>query len=1053
MSKVSTEDGRFVLLSGEAGVGKTRLAFEFLSRAEKLGFRCLHSRCSSDSKSPLYSPWIQFINHFSQHAPAQLFFKVCGSNLNQIIKLVPELSESINGSVETPHTKETDDSNFASNPQDTQLKEMQFLLALTQLFSKLAEDSPLLLILDDIQWCDPASLNVINLLIANNLNARIFLICVYRDTDLREKTNPAVSMFLESAYTHPKFRKIHLSRLTQEYTTELVDKLFGPDQHPSFKDFRRTLYNRSGGNPLFVSEVLRSLIERKSIFKNKDGNWAIAEEVNDSKLPETVRSVIEQRLEQLDQAALVSLRIASVIGEQFGLETLTRVMKQHPLGISRLEDSLNWCVRSGLLIKTDFVLESPGYSFSDEFVREVLYSQLSDIEKQNYHLTIANVLEQQLAQKENLNKTRMGELAYHFLKGGSLAKAQEYFIQAGKRASELYAHSNSYDYYNSALRLSETSSANTKESKLLRADLLKRMGDESQFLTEYERTFDCWTKSAYLYESCDEKLKAADVYVKLGMAYHLIMYELDKSDKSLEKAVSLANESGTASSAELARITAYSLTSDIWRSDRKKVMEKAALAGKLAAESGAYDVLAMICSYDIGTDSVGEIEASIASCNRGIKISQEHNLMWEASYNYFHRASAHCYTYGPSQKSLDLYLDGLNFTASRGNFMVNLFHKVELACAVYLPLGEWTKARQLAEESLESVRRFSRSSLFCLIAESAMGQILLHQGELEKAEEYLEHVREVTRGFGILQLDVPLYIALSRLNIEKSDFDKAEQYLKEGERLSRQRGLTVVNGVPHIQLLAQAIEFHLIAPTKCSEDLLDSILADLEESSKAINKPWTLGYLYRSEALVAQHRRENEKAFSLFEKSVEVFQNLGWPYELARTEYMFGMANIKRGKVMAAMNLFDSAHDVFFKLGAKSGLERISAIREGIEEQGLLVIDERPKFESKEARIAFENLVTEFLQDFMIDKFETERCGWRSLSELKEMAKLSKYSLYGNNRYSVGPVLKELLSSSAVESRTFAGERGRGGEVMKIRMSPQKTALGRYGESKKQIPI
>jgi len=655
-----------------------------------------------------------------------------------------------------------------------------------------------------------------------------------------------------------------------------------------------------------------------------------------------------------------------------------------------------------------------------------------------------------------LSKEHASELAQHFLKGGNPDKAQEYFFKAAKRASELYAHSEAFDYYKGAIELLEsTAEPRRPQSIMSRAEILRNMGDESQFLQQYEKTLDCWKRAAELYESSGEKLKAADVYVKLGMAYHLVMYELDKSEKMLEKAVELAKESISATGAELVRITAYSLIADIWRSDRQKVREKSALAVKLATESGAYDVLAIVSSYSIGTDLVGEIEESIESCNRGLKISHEHGLMWEASYNYFHRACVHTYTYGPSSKSLELFLEGLNFTAARGNFMVNLFHKVELAYGVYLPLGEWKKARELAEESLKSIQRFPRTSLFCLIAESAMGHVLLHEGELDRAEGYLEHVREATNGFGVLQLDVPLYIALSRLNVEKGDFDKAEKYLKEGYRLSKQRGLTVVNGIPHVQLLSLIIEFSLLTESEgrgSDAKFLQEKLEELWETAKKINREWPLAYCYLAEGLIAAKKKQIENAISSFQKNIDIFKKLGWPYELAKTQYQLGMVHLRRGNVLSSMKLFDAASEVFSRLGAKRDLEKTFSLKKRIQEQELPVLDEHPKFEREETELVFESLATEFMQDFLFKKLEMERCGWRTLSELSRNLKLSKHTLYGRSEGTRGPILEELLSAGIVETRTFAGERGRGGEIKKIRICYGKNAsLGKFAAQRRPL--
>ena len=724
-----------------------------------------------------------------------------------------------------------------------------------------------------MQWCDTASLKVINFLLANDLGkARILLLCLYRDIDLKEAPNPAVTRFIEESKRDVRFRFIHLSRLSNEQVTELIEKVFSLNRDVAGNGFNKLIYSKTSGNPLFIGEILKSLLEKQIIFRDGKAEWSFPRIADGFLLPETIRNVIEQRLQLLDVSTLEILRIASVIGEQFSIEVLRKVTSPLPIGDVLVQSSLERLRKSGLLSDREYSPGIPGYMFSDESVRSVLYDQVSLEHRRGYHLMVAQSLEQQLAgQAENLRNEHASDLAHHYLFGGNPAKAQVYLIKAAERAAELYAHSEAYAYYRTSLELIEnTEKDQLEQNVVLRAQLSERMGDESQFLPEYG-VLECWKKAAALYERCGKGLRAANVLLKLGMTYHLAMYELEESDRAFEKAIELARDDPRTPSADLANLILYSCLVNVWRRERQKVKEKFALAARLAKESGTDDLLAMASSSVFAENLVGEIEETLETCNRGLKIALEHNLTLEACYCYFQRAVAHNYTYGPSRKSLELFLEGLNFTATRGHFMMNLFHKVELVHGIYLPLGDWAKAREMAEESLKSVREFPPNSLFSLIARSATGHVLLHMGDLEKAEGFLEHVIRATKGYGVAQLDIPLYIALARLNIEKGNFHEAEKRLEEGYRFSKQRGLTVVNGIPHVQLLSLIIEFSLLKVSGDEErnpdylQNLESTLEELSETAKVINQEWPRAYLFRAKGLIAGRRRQIEKAVFLFQ--------------------------------------------------------------------------------------------------------------------------------------------------------------------------------------------
>ncbi len=805
------------------------------------------------------------------------------------------------------------------------------------------------------------------------------------------------------------------------------------------EELQELVFSRSGGNPLFVEEVLRCLAEQNIIVRSSDEKWVASSEMANLLLPDSLRSLIKHRLSYLDDETVDLLRVASVFGEKFSSTILEDVVNRS-FAVCRRPVLESLRIASQTRLVSEIELPADGdFMFSDESVVEALYDELDPSRSKYYHGLTARSLEAHY-QREGANsiKEHSTSLARHYLEGEDLEKAREYFIISAKRASELYAHSEAFSNYESAL---STLGSGREAAALQRADLLKSMGDESQFLTQIDRTLECWKDAAALYEKCGEKLKAAVVLTKLGVFFHVVLYDLVESKSALQRAFDLALEYGDNPSSELSRIIAWSVVGDIWMGERQKVIEKSAIATRLATESGAHDILAMLNSFVIATDLASVVEESIKSCDRGIEICRQHGFLLEGSYDYFHRAVAYSYTCGPSQKSLELFLEGLDFTAKSGNFMVNLFHKTELVYAVYLPQGEWRKARELANEALAVTRQFPPTSLFVLISEATMGQVLLHEGDLEAAEGYLECVRKSTKGFGILQLDVPLYIALAKVNIAKGDFYKAQEYLEEGYRLSKRRGLTVINAVPHVQLLSLMIEFYLSRRGDGEDDdierSIDKTLAELLESTNEIKQEWPSAYCYRAIGSVAGTRGEVEKAVSSFQKSIEIFGKLGWTYELARTKVQSGVVGLGGGNnnVLSALKLFDSALETFTKLGARRDVEFVSAMKKRLEEQELPLFDSPPSFVNAESELVFHKLASEFMMDLTTKKVEPEKCGWRSYSELQRKLNLSRYLFYGRSRAKGGPVMRELLSSGLIETRIFEGHRGRGGAITKIRVN------------------
>ncbi|MDG7001626.1 MAG: AAA family ATPase, partial [Nitrososphaerota archaeon] len=627
--KARHSEGGIVFLSGEAGIGKTRFANEIIRLAKQKEYRCLFAKCRGDIGSPLYYPWMELVRKFSEQASAHLFFKVCGAYTDQIVRLVPELFESSHpeasnpdadvlfekGNVKRGASAADNPAAFSSasarakTPEEIQLQEIQFFHSLTHLFVRLSQEAPLLLVLDDLQWCDAASLRVINYFATSSLaKNRILLLCLYRDIDLQGDPSPAVANFvlgLEQQRKEISCSLIRLERLSHDDVARLLDEIFhkkNPERSSTCpKDFSQSLYYRTGGNPLFIGETLKSLVETEEISQNEHGMWTFGnKKIESFQLPETIRSVVEQRLGRLDEQTLKVLEVASTIGEQFNLESLKDVATFLGRENFALEAWLESASKSGVISVTrsaSLSLSSSAsstnfvYSFSDEWVRDLLYEKLTPAERQLYHLAVAKSIESRFVDQGDVTSNEhYSELANHYLNGGELAKAQAYYVMSAQRAARLFAHQESYSRFKTALDLfgqMVTSGGFGRNDDLLRAEILKSMGDEAQFLPQYLKTFECWKKAADIYEKHGAWLKAADVYSKLGMAYHIVLYELEESEAALKRAVELAKRDAKTPSIELARLTAFAMIADIWRSDVQKVKEKSAIAMKLAEESGA----------------------------------------------------------------------------------------------------------------------------------------------------------------------------------------------------------------------------------------------------------------------------------------------------------------------------------------------------------------------------------------------------------------------------------------------------------------------------------
>ncbi|MDA4118814.1 MAG: AAA family ATPase, partial [Thaumarchaeota archaeon] len=433
---INQQSGTILFLSGEPGVGKTRLAEEFLKQAS--GVRHFFTRCSRVESLTPYAPWIDIIRQFARQAPISLFYEVCGENVDEIIRLLPELMGN------SDRRKVNRNPPPTSDPELISRNRLKFFQAMSTFFVRLSRESPVLLVFDDLQWIDPASLGLFQFIIDGNVLREnpISVVGLHRDLDPKE--TPLLFEFLNNLerQVRPHRTAVRLDRLDSHDVSQLVLGCFSSQK--IIDDLVDLIYRKTRGNPLFVEEILRSLVEEEKIFRNQDGKWDSIQ-VSRLQIPDGVKSVIEQRLKLLDERSLEMLRLACVIGDKFDSRLLRRLMA---LGGLREETEGKVIQLMEHILGTSLVREDEAsdgnvfYLFQDESVRDVLYEEISLSRKKSYHHLIARAMEELFyRQGDGKDSTEgdAGEIARHFLKGGDRDNAIRYYILAADKSRLVFA--------------------------------------------------------------------------------------------------------------------------------------------------------------------------------------------------------------------------------------------------------------------------------------------------------------------------------------------------------------------------------------------------------------------------------------------------------------------------------------------------------------------------------------------------------------------------------------------------------------------------------------
>ena len=486
--------GRVVMVAGEAGIGKTRLATEIGSYAGLRGAQVLWGRCYESAGAPAYWPWVQIVRAHAQVRDPDALRSELGSGASDIAQVVSEL-----------HGRLPD----LPQPQPLDPEQARFRLfdSITTFLANVSISSPLALFIEDLHLADTPSLLLLQFLSSELDSKRIIVLGTYRDSELEE--NHPLHDALASLSHGRGFERLRLGRLSKPQVKTLLEELSRqPLESSDELALLEAVFTESGGNPYFIEEITRNLVESGAIYvREGDGKWVSdARHIDELRIPKGIRDVIERRLDRLPERCRLLLSTASVIGHDFGLDVLERVSELQP---ANLVEQLSEAIDAGLVSpKRD---ELNRYLFDHVATRDALYQALPEQQRVGLHQAVGEALEQLY---EARIESHLGELSHHFAQAapaGLAEKAADYAWWAGERAGSLAAHEDAVAHFTQALALFDTVS----EEPARRCELLLALGEANSRAGE-----QTVARAAFL-EAADisQRLSQPDSYARAALGY------------------------------------------------------------------------------------------------------------------------------------------------------------------------------------------------------------------------------------------------------------------------------------------------------------------------------------------------------------------------------------------------------------------------------------------------------------------------------------------------------------------------------------------------------
>ncbi len=717
-------EGQIITVLSNAGIGKSRFFAEFRARVRDAGVTMARGNCLSYGHSIAYSVFLDGIKAMLGIEEEDLEESVRERILEGIPRLMGEEPDPLSdraGDI-IPFIGKLFSIEFEGklgqkvrylDPQ--QLMEQTFL-AVRNLLTGMGENRPLVLALEDLHWADNTSLDLISYLMETTSEVPLMLMCIYRP----EKGKRCMHIGeMAQAKCSDRYSEFNIGKLSSEEETELVKALLGMDEIP--ERLLDAVHKKVAGNPFYVEEVLRALINQGAIRKS-NGRWIIEGDLDSVEIPDTVQGMIMARIDRLDDSLKSVLQCASVVGHAFSTAVLSRLIPENlDLFLDVLQDM-------------DLIYESKAfpereYSFKNTFTQEVAYNGLLIKRRKELHQRVAEVIEE-------IHGGRIEEyyevLAYHYSRAEAFQKASRYLLEAGNKTRNMYANEEAINYYRETIKILEDDPS--RDVGIL-CSAYEGLGDVYELIGDYEKALGYFNKIVSLEES---RRTTSEALRKTGRV-HEKRGETDVAMEAYEKAFArLGEDDGSVEMARLCMNTG-------WLYGRKAQYDKG-----VEYCQQALDILE-------GSDNL----ADIAQAHNNLAVLHEFEGSWEKAYHHNHMSIKIMEKIGDKRKLGSFYASIGLLSWKRGEleeaenyFRQNLslmeqignlygiggasINLAQVKCSQNL----LEEAKELCREGLEIHQELKVEGRLCTNYR-LMGEICLKEGELDEAGSFLKKAEEL----------------------------------------------------------------------------------------------------------------------------------------------------------------------------------------------------------------------------------------------------------------------------------------------------------------------
>ncbi len=848
--------GQIALITGEPGIGKTILARQAAAQSQPSVL--LVGRCREVEGEPAYDLFAQILQAYFTTVPPELQEAEARQPLSNLLRLVPEIRHMVPDLPEPP-------------PLEPQQEQLRLMTSLARFVERATRERPWVLILDDLQWADPSSLGLLRHLGRNLSRMALLVIGTYRDVEV-DRGHP-LQEAVRDLSALANYHHIPLDRLDRAGVGRLLTNLW---QQPVPDPLTERLYRHTGGNPFYVEEVAKGLVD-DGLVTLEEGMWRFPAP-EELRLPESVREAVWRRVEHLSLDTQGVLRQAAVLGQVFRFDDL-----QEMSGLSEWEALEHLDVA----LERQLVEEVGGDAqlrFRHAGIQSALYDDLGPVRRRLLHRQAAQALERRAGPEP---ARLAGELAHHFGQAGDYEPAVGYAVEAGRQAQAAYANEDADLWYSRALDMVEQlGPERASEFQPLRLADHESLGQVLALLGRYDEALAHYAAARALLEAETESPEQARHLADLcrqTAAVHERRCEYDVALEWLERGLGYLDEDKA--TIEMARIYLLQAGVHYRRGNSKEALYLCQSSLSIASEIGTREGQQMVGRARYFMSLIyrkrGELSRAVQLCRESVEVyGQIDDLIGQA----------------------------------------NAYNNLALA---YLDQGDWTRASSMHRESL-AIRRKVGDVYGELVSTNNLAEIHLNRGEWDQAYNLYEWSHAMCKQSGVPWGEAITTSNLAQVHIFRENWSDARDCLSRSQAMFAEIGSEEY--LPELE--RRWGELYL----KTGE--LDQALVHIERSIELAveqGNPLEEGMSRRMLGQVHLARGEWEPARAALRQSLQVLIDLNSGYEVARTRLVLAHLAAETDSILEeAWSYLGQAIETFERLGARTDLDAARELEQQI---------------------------------------------------------------------------------------------------------------------------